>query len=1021
MKNTILLLSLLSVFNINLFAFFSNDTAGVSTFSSVKNANNSQWLNVGISELLKNDLIELDKYDVEILQEQNTFTKEFDLLVTSTYSLDDSKIIINIKLQKDSKEYNTKIETPLSNIVSTLSYEFYKLIKTVEDLDESMLDRFYANDPSSLIALQYYAKGLMELHSYENIVSKAKQSVNNFNTDVKTQLQERANKMKASGTFDMAALQQMMNDLNNEVNKTASDMEKTLPKKHLYKGAYYFKEAIKSDDGYGLNYSQLASILQSTSKVAGFNVPPKSYMEDLCKQAEEARVSAKCKDNVYDYKEIESHGGNQCYGSQKIFNNFREYLTKPTNSYNYHAYLNVLFQRVDSVRKCLNQDKMVETLDLGVNTIRNHYQDRNLKKYVQYEYKIAALYEEYDEKQKVKNIYLDLIKAIENDKNNSKSNLSTKQDELVFALEDKINTAFKQQLPSKKNELGYKKKYKIKIYQKLASIYSEENNIYEAKKYLNELNKFPFEHLNECVDIIKISKIYYTLGEYNTALKTIELILENEEKKDKGSFGRQDIFIDLYLYMSSLYEKNNNYSKALKYANLASSKISNIRDMIQPNDTKNLSLIRGYEKKVEDIQLAVHLKQKNKDTYAKLYSKIADKKAQKLYSQNTLHSMVNMQLNRSLKPILESIKKDRKTLLSLDTNIDKEKILELNKNISVKQKKLSFLEQVNSVIDREHLLEENTLYNNIPPNTTILDFYTTKDNYYMFIIEKGKITLKDIGSKKTINNLIMNNEFAKNDKLYNIIFKDVDIKEDKLIIIPDSKMYYLPFEALKSKDGFLIEKKTISYLASILMLKNKDNTKDITNITLFANPDYEDEIKATKSLNQDRTLEGVSFSSLPGTMLEAKKIQKVVTKAGVTLKLYSGKDASEKNFELENKSDILHVATHGYFLEKGDGYKSAGIVLSGVNTSIRDGVDAGIVSAKKILDYYNFSDTQLVILSACNTGSGKISNTEGIQSLGNSFMMVGANNVLMNLWEIPDIETAYIMKLFYKNLLINKI
>ena len=1038
--------------NINLFGFFSSDSIIVLPLSSKDKEAQNDWLGVAIAQLLEDDIVALDKYKLqtitklqndgdsaikfEKLQSLNlNSAKEFILsrdinaFIAGEYSLNADILIINIVLYKDEIEYKTEIKTPLSDMVSTLSYEFYKFLKDIEELDSDMLEKFYANDPNSLITLQYHAKGLVELYSYMDETLSAKKSVDYVNNDGKAAIQKKMQEMKDNGTFSMAAVGTMMQSMNKNINAATSKMSKVLDKGHLYDGAFYFKEAIQSDDGYGKNYAQLANILHSTSKIAAFNVPPKAYMKDLCKQAQESRVPSECKDDVYDYKEMRSGSNQPCYHAQKSFNFFTKMLTKPTTAYNYSSYLDSAFDSIEYKAKCIDKDKMMKTLALGEIAMKEHYKNRSMKNYIRYEYLIASIYREYEEWDRAKNVYLEIVDSLDNYKAPKKKSSLKTQDEIAFSMEEKVNASFtaamakltgKEGSENFSARLGYAKKYRIKAYQKLATLYSKEANIVQTQIYLKLLENYSFKHLDEYINIINISKAYYEIGEYQTALQKANLVLDSKMQEDRGAFGRQDTFIELYLYIASLYEKNAEYKKSLKFADLASSKIQNVQNMIKPNNDEGLKDIRAYNQRVENIQIDVYLKQNNPQAYAQLYAKIADKKAQKLYSQNAMHSMVNTQLNRSLKPILESIKKDRKKLLSLDVVADAKTILTLNEEISTKQKELGLIQKVNNLVDRENSLKEENLYSNLPQESAVLDFFATKDNYYMFIIQKGKIRLKNLGAKKTIDSLIENKEFAKNDKLYNILFKDTQVEEQRLIVIPTSKLYYLPFEALLSEDGYLIEKKTISYLPSILMLNSQTEQKDIKKITLFANPDYEEEFTGN-SMVQDRTLRGVSFSSLPGTMLEAKKVQRITKKANINLNLFTGKDANEENFELQSESDILHVATHGYFVDTTSGYNSAGIVLSGANHSIKNGVNRGIISAKKILDYYNFSQTQLVVLSACDTGAGELSTVDGVQSLGNSFLMVGASNVIMNLWEIPDIETAYLMKLFYKNLLIHKL
>ena len=1049
MKKSFLIILFAVFSSISLFGFSSNNIAAVLPLSNKDKKSQNNWLGVAIAQLLEDDLIAVNKYKLRTIndfQDHKSLFKDdkslaikfstlkkvdlvgakkflssqnIDTLVVGEYLLSKGKLVVELVLYKGKKKYTTKIITPLSDMVTTISYEFYKFLKDIENLDLEMLEKFYSNDPNSLISLQYHSRGLIELYSYMDKLLNVKKGVKHVNTDGKAELQEKLKKMKANGSFNIAAFGQLVQGLENKLKVLSFDMGKILDRQQLYNGAFFFKEAIESDVGYGKNYTQLANMLYHTSKAANYNMPKKSYLKDLCKQAEESRVPSVCKNSVFDYNEKSNGPDQPCYNAKKTFKTFKSLLKNPTKSYNFSASLQFYFQQIESIYMCIDKKEMLATLALAEVAMKKHYKARDQRSYLYNTYQIAYIYEKYEEWELAKRVYLEIKNRLNNHKVVIRKNFTKAQNDMLNLLQKKRKALQNKHNLGQPSSLGYEKENQIKVYQKLATIYSQEGNVLQTKKYLKLLKNYPLKHL----DVISISKTYYEIGEYKTALKKAKLVLKSKMKKDNdvGIMGRQDVFIDLYLHMASLYNKSGNYKESLKFTDLASVKIQILTDRLNQSYNEMASkLIRTYNQRLENIQIDSYIKQNDSKKYSKLYAKIADKKAEKLYTQNTIHSMVNSQLNRSLKPILDSIKKDRKTLLSLNEIDDVKLIKKLNQDIFNKQKELRIIERVNNFIDRKNSLEEKNLYKNLPQNSAVLDFFVANDNYYMFILQNKKITLKDLGSRKAIDELIANNEFTKNEKLYNIIFKDTQIDEQKLIIIPTSQLYYLPFEALLSKNGFLIENKTISYLPSVLMLDTKKEKKDINTITFFANPDFEKKVDNSSDILQDRTLRGVSFSSLPGTMLEAKKVQKIAKKANINLKLFAEQDANEKNFEIQSKSDILHIATHGYFVDTATGYSSTGIVLSGANRSIKNGVDRGIISAKKILDYYNFSQTKLVVLSACDTGTGKITSIDGVQSLGNSFMMVGASSVIMNLWEIPDIETAYLMKLFYENLLINK-
>ncbi len=184
-----------------------------------------------------------------------------------------------------------------------------------------------------------------------------------------------------------------------------------------------------------------------------------------------------------------------------------------------------------------------------------------------------------------------------------------------------------------------------------------------------------------------------------------------------------------------------------------------------------------------------------------------------------------------------------------------------------------------------------------------------------------------------------------------------------------------------------------------------------------------------------RSLGGSDWNHLPWTETEVENIAQQLSAKAVDALLLSGISANETVLKAQlnqtRSPGILHLATHGYFFPEQaegvddlSGFQSAkeplirsGLILGGANQYWRDGVleegrDDGIFTAYEIAQM-DLSNTELVVLSACETGLGDIQDGEGVYGLQRAFKLAGARYVLMSLWSVPDRQTQEFMNTFY--------
>ena len=203
--------------------------------------------------------------------------------------------------------------------------------------------------------------------------------------------------------------------------------------------------------------------------------------------------------------------------------------------------------------------------------------------------------------------------------------------------------------------------------------------------------------------------------------------------------------------------------------------------------------------------------------------------------------------------------------------------------------------------------------------------------------------------------------------------------------------------------------------------------------------------------HRNQHLKGKNWEFLPETEKEIDSIGLKLTQNGFKVNYFKGRAASEEAFKMlgtnnQTSPQILHVATHGYFLPdksessdtilKVDNYQSgfnksrqplirSGLILAGGdngwNGQMKDqGIEDGVLTAFEIAQM-NLSNTELVVLSACDTGLGDIQSIEGVYGLQRAFRIAGAKYLIMSLWKVPDYHTNQLMVLFYKNWLQKKV
>lgn len=288
----------------------------------------------------------------------------------------------------------------------------------------------------------------------------------------------------------------------------------------------------------------------------------------------------------------------------------------------------------------------------------------------------------------------------------------------------------------------------------------------------------------------------------------------------------------------------------------------------------------------------------------------------------------------------------------------------------------------------------------IGSDETLVEYYYHGEDFYVFMLNKnmlkavkldGKDILKDI---EQFRRLLQDPKSAQypelSQKLYQRLIKPIEhlINTQRLIIVPHGILHYLPFNALNSGSSYLIDKYSISYLpsASVMKFLKQRKAQKTERALILGNP-YLDDPKYDLKYAQD----------------EAVAISKEFSQVRVLLR----KDATETAFKNSaNQFSHIHFATHGMF--ESDSPLNSGLFLS------KDPENDGLLSVSEL--YSMRLDADLVTLSACETGLGKINHGDDVVGLQRGFLYAGANSIVASLWKVDDLATSQLMTGFYSNL-----
>ncbi|MBS1977751.1 MAG: CHAT domain-containing protein [Bacteroidetes bacterium] len=333
----------------------------------------------------------------------------------------------------------------------------------------------------------------------------------------------------------------------------------------------------------------------------------------------------------------------------------------------------------------------------------------------------------------------------------------------------------------------------------------------------------------------------------------------------------------------------------------------------------------------------------------------------------------------------------------------------------------------------------------------LIEYFLGEENLFACVVTKDKIDLVRIPTDSTLGKNIkamrnsitlqLSDEFLKySAKVYASILAPVRQQLPggviRLMIIPDGLLNYVPFESLTQSGSqgsyktmpFLMKEFEVSYgLSASLLLAESPEAKSPEKACVAFAPVFTD-VNNTNFLVKgcERFYEGAEYQQkdtrafsmdgryiapLPATETEVTNITKLLKDKNLFATYFLLRDAREevvKSGELEQYR-YIHFATHGIINDQNP--RLSGLLLSQDSTSSEDGIlYSGEIYSLKL-------NAELVVLSACETGLGKIVQGEGVMGLTRGWLYAGTKNIIVSLWKVADASTSELMIEFYNHLL----
>jgi CHAT domain-containing protein/tetratricopeptide (TPR) repeat protein len=552
----------------------------------------------------------------------------------------------------------------------------------------------------------------------------------------------------------------------------------------------------------------------------------------------------------------------------------------------------------------------------------------------------------------------------------------------------------------------------------LALIYNREHHFKIADFHFETAKKLFFKTKNQ--EARKIARLHYDealllfeqekWGETTAAIKHIfKILIPNYsfQKKllpNQNSLYAETVLIDALDLQAQVFSQQNQPKKALECYLLSFHAEELLQSLLVYENSKIITQIRNRNRTEKCIAIYDALYQKEKEMH---YIETAFQ-LQESTKTSVLKESISAKKNISKeeKEIVEMLQNWSNIILKEQQKGDLADISKINEAIK-KQNELMLLLKSEHSKTKDFIPESINTFNLFKKlehdKATMISYFYGVNDIYFFTLSQGEITLQTIKITEELNNAmyrflryfsdanaIVNDAKGYNltgNKVYEILRLEKNSKKGNLLIIPDGILNFLPFEALITQKSATANFTKMHYLL------------DACKIAYNNSADFY--LKAKSFQNTKENVLGVFpvFENTPQELIFSKVELDNLKEQFDGIYLEKEK-ATFGNFKTHaGHFSILHLSTHA---ASGDIFIPASIQF----------YDREILYSEL---YHLNINADLVVLSACETGLGKLYKAEGAMSVARGFQSAGAQNLLFSLWKVNDYSTSVFMNYFYQN------